>query len=582
MVRRLRSRPVDDEGQGRAARLRPLDRQRRAARPASRSASSPATTRSSAPSTTDAAGVAAFEPGLAKGTDGLEPAIVVASDQKGDYGFVDMTQSAFDLSDRGVEGRDPPGAIDAFVYTERGVYRRGETVHAAVLLRDEKADAVGEAPVTVVVERPDGVEYSRTAPDGPGRGRAHARHRASSARPRAAPGASRPIPTPRPIPVGETTFLVEDYVPNRIEFDLKAAEERASPDAGAQADGRRALSLRRARRRPRPRGRRLRLRRRPALHAVEGLCLRPDRRERSRRCRTPSPTCRRPTPRAMPTSPSTLPDLPTTSRPLEGDLHHPHARARRARRRGEGLAAGRADAAAPRHPRRLRRRRRAGGRAGHLRPHRASTRRARGSQRNGVQWTLKRLTTTYQWFSTDGTLELRAGDDGAQDRRRRGRHRQGRQPAAAFHAGRMGRVPARDRRRTGCSSASRTFSVGYYAASKADTPGHAAGRARQGERRSRRHRHRQDRRAFRRQGQRAGRRRPAAVLDPGRRAGRRHDACRSPSARAGAPAPMSSSPISGRWTSRQSACRRAPSASPGSASTGPSARSAWRCRPSPR
>ena len=44
-----------------------------------------------------------------------------------------------------------PGAIDAYVYTERGVYRRGETVYTAVLLRDEKANAVDGAPVTVVV-----------------------------------------------------------------------------------------------------------------------------------------------------------------------------------------------------------------------------------------------------------------------------------------------------------------------------------------------------------------------------------------------------------------------------------------------
>ena len=48
MVRRLRSRPLDRQGQGRAARRRALDRLGGAARRASRCASSPATTRSSA------------------------------------------------------------------------------------------------------------------------------------------------------------------------------------------------------------------------------------------------------------------------------------------------------------------------------------------------------------------------------------------------------------------------------------------------------------------------------------------------------------------------------------------------------
>ena len=53
-----------------------------------------------------------------------------------DYGFLNLTQSPFDLTDRGVAGRDAPGALDAFLYTERGVYRSGETVFVTALLRD--------------------------------------------------------------------------------------------------------------------------------------------------------------------------------------------------------------------------------------------------------------------------------------------------------------------------------------------------------------------------------------------------------------------------------------------------------------
>lgn len=184
-------------------------------------------------------GLATFEPGLVKGEEGLAPAIVVASAKDGDYGFVDMTQSAFDLTDRGVEGRDPPGAIDAFVYAERGVYRRGETVHAAVLLRDEKANAVTGAPVTVIVERPDGVEYSRTVlGDQGGGGRSLDIGIVNSAS--GGTWSIKAYTDPKAPAVGQTTFLVEDYIPDRIEFDLAAKSASASVDTGAEltVDGR--------------------------------------------------------------------------------------------------------------------------------------------------------------------------------------------------------------------------------------------------------------------------------------------------------------------------------------------------------
>ena len=56
----------------------------------------------------------------------------------GDYNFLSLVQNAFDLTDRGVAGRDAPSGLDAFLYTERGVYRSGETVFATALLRDAK------------------------------------------------------------------------------------------------------------------------------------------------------------------------------------------------------------------------------------------------------------------------------------------------------------------------------------------------------------------------------------------------------------------------------------------------------------
>ncbi|MGC1092651.1 MAG: MG2 domain-containing protein, partial [Pseudolabrys sp.] len=109
---------------------------------------------------TDRNGFIHFEAGLARGEGGVAPAAIVAS-EKNDYAFLSLKSPAFDLSDRGVAGRPVPAGLDAFVYTERGVYRTGETVAVTALLRDARGSAAPSVPLTLVIARPDGVEYRR-------------------------------------------------------------------------------------------------------------------------------------------------------------------------------------------------------------------------------------------------------------------------------------------------------------------------------------------------------------------------------------------------------------------------------------
>ena len=187
----------------------------------------------------DADGFVRFEAGLARGEGGMAPAMLVAADANGDYAFLNLKQPGFDLTDRGVAGRAVPDGLDAFVYAERGVYRTGETVHFTALLRDPQGIAAAGVPLTFVMERPDGVEYRRalvadqgvggrswsvplvaTAPTGTWRLRAYT--------------------DPKRPPVGETTFLVEDYVPDRLEFDLTTTAKAIGKTAPATVtvDGR--------------------------------------------------------------------------------------------------------------------------------------------------------------------------------------------------------------------------------------------------------------------------------------------------------------------------------------------------------
>ena len=184
---------------------------------------------------TDGNGHAQFEAALASGEGGAAPALLTAADAQGDYAFLSLTGSAFDLSDRGVSGRAASAGLDAFVYAERGVYRTGETVYLTALLRDVQGAAALGVPLTLVAERPDGVEYRRTVVPDQGLGG----HSVVLPIIGSAPTGTwhvRAFTDPKRPAVGETTFLVEDYVPDRIEFDLTSPTGRVSPKAPATVD----------------------------------------------------------------------------------------------------------------------------------------------------------------------------------------------------------------------------------------------------------------------------------------------------------------------------------------------------------
>src|SRR6201996_7394299 len=178
---------------------------------------------------TDAAGHVLFEAGLARGEGGLSPAMLTVTSDKADYAFMSLKTDAFDLSDRGVSGRAVPAGADAFVYAERGVYRSNETVYLTALLRDGQGNAVTGGPLTLVIERPDGVEFRRAVLPDQGAGGRSMAVALNSAVPTGT-WRVRAFTDPKASAVGETTFMVEDYIPERIEFDLSAKDKQIKAD----------------------------------------------------------------------------------------------------------------------------------------------------------------------------------------------------------------------------------------------------------------------------------------------------------------------------------------------------------------
>ena len=178
--------------------------------------------------TTDAEGHAVLPPGLMRGTGGMAPGLLVAEGPSGDYNFLDLTGTPMDLTDRGVDGREPPQPLDVFLTTERGIYRVGETVYATALVRDATAMASPDVPLTAVVTRPDGKEQERIvlADQGLGGTVTPVNIPGNGMRGNWRIGVYADVEEP---PLAETTFLVEDFDPERLDFDLTPQAETLTP-----------------------------------------------------------------------------------------------------------------------------------------------------------------------------------------------------------------------------------------------------------------------------------------------------------------------------------------------------------------
>ncbi len=179
--------------------------------------------------TTDAQGIARFAGGLLRGKGGDEPFAVMAYGEGGDFNFLEVGRGAFDLSDRGVSGRTAPGPVDAYLYTDRGIYRPGESVHLMALVRDAKADALANVPLTLRLLRPDGVAVDTKQLTGGDLGAFYQRY-ALARDARMGTWSVELKVDPKGAPIGTVEFRVEDFVPPTLKVELTAGDGPIRPN----------------------------------------------------------------------------------------------------------------------------------------------------------------------------------------------------------------------------------------------------------------------------------------------------------------------------------------------------------------
>ncbi|MBS0412180.1 MAG: alpha-2-macroglobulin family protein, partial [Proteobacteria bacterium] len=193
---------------------------------------------------TDASGRVTFPHSLLNGTGAATAKMVMAYGAAGDLAVLDLSRSPVDLSKQAAggrqpgegpgvtEGRTPGAAVDGYLYSDRGIYRPGETVRLVALVRDLEAKAIKDRKGYIVVKRPSGVEFKRYPFDKPQDG-----------------AITDDVPLPKSAPRGHWTaelhmdgldaasgsmsFSVEDFAPQRLAVTTDG--HAAQPVTGTEA-----------------------------------------------------------------------------------------------------------------------------------------------------------------------------------------------------------------------------------------------------------------------------------------------------------------------------------------------------------
>jgi uncharacterized protein YfaS (alpha-2-macroglobulin family) len=173
---------------------------------------------------TDSEGRVHFNEALVNGDGPARARYVMAYGAEGDFAALDLQRPSLDLSDRGVDGRRAPGDVDAYLYTERGIYRPGERVRLIGLIRDQVGRAIANRPSTLVVYRPNGTEARRIRMTEAVDGGAIAKNIDVDRRaPRGVWRAELIVDGQEAI-AGSVSWSVEDFVPQRLRVQIEASE----------------------------------------------------------------------------------------------------------------------------------------------------------------------------------------------------------------------------------------------------------------------------------------------------------------------------------------------------------------------
>jgi len=173
--------------------------------------------------TTNAQGYVQFSLPMINGYAGLKPVEVRARSMDGLGSYLDLTGKQMDLADRPVSGADPLGLFNAYLFTDRGVYRPGEDVVLSGLVRNKEFMAPMNIPLTLKIINAQGKEQISRLIGHLEQGGLQYRFTVPSTSKTGQWSANLYLNTDDD-PIGSVDFSVEDYVPETLEVELASAQ----------------------------------------------------------------------------------------------------------------------------------------------------------------------------------------------------------------------------------------------------------------------------------------------------------------------------------------------------------------------
>ena len=155
------------------------------------------------------------------------PLWLITAELDDDISFIRPDRRPWVIDDVSQSGRAWPKTYDVMLYTERGVYRPGDTIRVTGIVREPDGTIPPAMPLSVTVTRPDGRQiadlYARTGTNGQGMFHVSLPTQSDGQTGRykltaGLPGSKKTL--------GETSALVEAFVPIRIELKSKPSQDR--------------------------------------------------------------------------------------------------------------------------------------------------------------------------------------------------------------------------------------------------------------------------------------------------------------------------------------------------------------------
>ena len=168
---------------------------------------------------TDSEGTLTLPEPSVRGKQANAPSHLVVRSKK-DFAFLTLNHAALDLSSLDIGGRVLSNYGDAYLFTDRGIYRPRETVHLTGLIRNKNANTDGVGNVNLVIHRPNGSVYKKLFPK--------LGHEASFAQefklPADSPRGSWRIDVNTIVAnntIGSTEIDVQDFIPERLKIEVE-------------------------------------------------------------------------------------------------------------------------------------------------------------------------------------------------------------------------------------------------------------------------------------------------------------------------------------------------------------------------